>query len=83
MNTLIRDCLWKQLKTTLARGQTQQTEILLRCTANVLAFKYTHSYFTLLNVHGVNGVKQTEIHTAEPLVPEPSAPEFELAIEKI
>ena len=33
-----------------------------------------------LNVHGVNDVRQTEIHTAEPLVPEPSASEFELAI---
>jgi len=27
----------------------------------------------LLNVHGVNDVRQTEIHTAEPRVPEPSA----------
>jgi hypothetical protein len=25
-----------------------------------------------LNVHGVNDVRQTEIHTAEELVPEPS-----------
>jgi hypothetical protein len=25
----------------------------------------------LLNIHGVNDVRQTEIHTAEPLVPEP------------
>ena len=32
----------------------------------------------LLNVHGDNVVRQTEIHTAEPLVPEPSALEFEL-----
>jgi len=31
-------------------------------------------YFSqLLNVHGVNDVKLTEIHTGEPLVPEPSA----------
>ena len=36
----------------------------------------------LLDVHGVN-VRQTEIHTAEPLVPEPSAFEFEMAIEKL
>ena len=36
-----------------------------------------------LNVHGVKGVRQTEIHTAEPLVSEPSAFEFELAIEKL
>jgi hypothetical protein len=34
-------------------------------------------------VHGVNDVRQTEIHTAEPLVPEPSAFEIELAIEKL
>jgi len=42
-----------------------------------------HSYFTLLNVHGVNGVRQTEMHTAKPLVPEPSAPEDESAAEKL
>jgi len=33
------------------------------------------------NVLGANDVRQTEIHTAEPMVPEPSASEFELAIE--
>jgi len=39
-------------------------------------------YFSqLLNVHGVNDVRQTEIHTAEPLVPEPSAFELEMSIE--
>jgi len=37
----------------------------------------------LLNVHGVNDVRQAEIHTAEPLLPEPSAFEFELPIEKL
>jgi hypothetical protein len=37
----------------------------------------------LLNVHGVKDVRHIEIHTAEPLVLEPSAFEFELAIEKI
>jgi len=36
-----------------------------------------------LNVHGVNDVRKTEIHTAAPLVPEPSASEVELAIEKL
>jgi len=36
-----------------------------------------------LNVHGVNDVRQTEIHTAEPLVPEPSAFELQLAMEKL
>jgi hypothetical protein len=41
-------------------------------------------YFSqLLNVHGVNIVRQAEVHTAEPLVLEPSAFEFELATEKL
>jgi hypothetical protein len=34
-----------------------------------------------LNVHWVNDVRQTEIHTAEPLVPEFINFEFEMAIE--
>jgi len=37
----------------------------------------------LLNVHGVNDVRQTEIHSAEPLVPELSALMVEMAIEKV
>jgi len=36
-----------------------------------------------LNIHGVNDVRQTEIHTAKPLVPELSAFDFDLAIEKL
>jgi hypothetical protein len=42
-------------------------------------------YFSeILNVlHGVSDVRQGEIHTAEPLVPEPSALEVELAFEKL
>jgi len=39
--------------------------------------------YRILNIHGVNDVRQTEIHTAEPLVSEPSAAEFQLAIEKV
>jgi len=34
-------------------------------------------------VHGVKDVGQTEIHTAEPLVPDQSASEVELAIDKL
>jgi hypothetical protein len=42
------------------------------------------NYFRqLLNVQGPGGVKQTEIHTAEPFVPEPSAAEVEVAIRKL
>jgi hypothetical protein len=37
----------------------------------------------LFNVHKVIDVRQTEIHTAEPLLPEPSAFEVEMVIEKI
>ena len=41
-------------------------------------------YFSqILNVHEVNDFRQIEINTAEPLLPEPSASEFELAIEKL
>jgi hypothetical protein len=35
------------------------------------------------NVHAVSDVRQAEIHTAEPLVPKPSALEDEFAIEKL
>ena len=36
-----------------------------------------------MNVHEVKDVRQAEIHTVGPLVPEPSAFEVELAIEKL
>ena len=36
-----------------------------------------------MNVRGVNDVRQTEIHTAELVVPEPSASDFELAIARL
>jgi len=44
--------------------------------------RWMNHFSQLLNVHGVNDVRQTEIHTAEPLVPEPSTCEVEMAIEK-
>jgi hypothetical protein len=37
----------------------------------------------MLKVHGFNNVRQTKVHAAEPQVPEPSAFEAELAIEKL
>jgi hypothetical protein len=38
-------------------------------------------YFSLsLNVHRVSDVRQIEIHTAEPLLPDPSPFEVEIAI---
>jgi len=35
------------------------------------------------NEHDISDLKQTDIHTVEPLVPEPSAFEVKMAIEKI
>jgi hypothetical protein len=37
----------------------------------------------VLNVHGVHDVRQMDIHTAEPLVPEPSLVEVEIATGKL
>ena len=41
--------------------------------------RWSNYFSRLFNVHGVKDVGQAEIHTAEPLVPDPSASEFELA----
>ena len=42
------------------------------------------NYFSqLFDVHGIKDVGQAKIHTAEQLVPDPSASEFDLAIEKL
>jgi hypothetical protein len=41
------------------------------------------NYFCqLLNAQGTGGIRQTEIQTAQPFVPEPSAAEVEVAIRK-
>ena len=45
--------------------------------------RWKNFFSELLNVHVAKDVKQAEIHTAEPPVPELSAFEFELAIEKL
>jgi len=44
--------------------------------------RWKNHFSQLLNVHGVNDVRQREIHTAEPLLSQPSASEVELVIEK-
>ena len=43
--------------------------------------RWRNHFSELFNVHWVNNVRQTEIHRAEPLVPGPSAFEFEMTIE--
>jgi hypothetical protein len=45
--------------------------------------RWRKPFFQLLNVHGVNYVRQTELHRAEQLVPETSDSEVELVIEKL
>jgi len=45
--------------------------------------RWRNYFFQLFNVQGVKDVGRAEIHTAEPLVPEPSAAEVQLAIDKI
>jgi len=49
---------------------------------SILARRSNH-FSQLFHVHGVNDVRQAEIHTAEPLVPEPSAFDVEMAVEKL
>jgi hypothetical protein len=44
---------------------------------------WRNHFSQLLNVHGVNDVRQTEIHTAGSLVTDPIAFDFETGIEKL
>jgi hypothetical protein len=45
--------------------------------------RWKNYFCQLLNVRGAGGIRQTEMHTAEPFVPEPSASEVEVAIGKL
>jgi len=45
--------------------------------------RWRNHFSQFFNVHGISDVRQTEIHTAEPLVPESSAFEVQMAIEKL
>jgi hypothetical protein len=55
---------------------------LLKDSHNILN-RWMNCFFQLLNAHRVSNVKQIEIHTAEPLVPDPSHFEVEFAIAKL
>ena len=50
---------------------------------NSILARWGNDFSQLLNVHGINDVRQTEIHTVEPLVPEPSAFDVEMAVGKL
>ena len=45
--------------------------------------RWRDHFSQLLNEHGVNDFRKTEIHTAEPLVSEPGACDVELVIGKL
>jgi len=45
--------------------------------------RWRNHFSQLLNIHEVNDIRVTEIRTAKPLVPDPSAFNVELAIEKL
>ena len=45
--------------------------------------RWKNRFSQLFSVHGVSDVRQIEMHTAEPLVPEPSAFEVDMAIDNI
>jgi hypothetical protein len=56
---------------------------------NLLAYpqsvlnRWRNFFNQMLNVHGVHDVRQMDIYTAEPLVPEPSIVKVEIAIGKL
>jgi hypothetical protein len=47
-----------------------------------IMLNWRNSFYQILNVHGFSERRQAEIHTAEPLVPEPGALELEVVKEK-
>ena len=67
-----------QLRTTVVKDEKGD----LVADPHSIMVKWIKYFFQLLNIHEVKDVRQAEIHIVEPLVPEPSAFEVELAIEK-
>jgi hypothetical protein len=55
---------------------------LLADSQNILS-KWKNYISQFLNMHNISGVRQTEIHTAEPLVPGPSHLEADIGISKL
>ena len=51
----------------------EKVDLLANC--NSIVVRWRNYFYQLFNVHGVKDVRQAEIHTAEPLVSEPSAAE--------
>jgi hypothetical protein len=49
----------------------------------IILNRWKNYFCQLLKVHGVTDIRQTEIHTADLVVPEPSSFEVEIATEKL
>jgi hypothetical protein len=59
----------------------EKSDLVTDCHSNLSRCR--KHFFQLFIVHGVSDVRQTEIHMAELLAPEPSSLEAEMAVEKI
>jgi hypothetical protein len=68
-----------QLITNLVRGERGD----LLADPHKILNRWKNYFCKLLNIHGVDGVRQTEMHTAEQLMSEPSASETEFAVGKL
>jgi hypothetical protein len=51
--------------------------------AHNILYRQKNYFCQILNVHGIDDIRQTERHTAEPLIPEFSPFEVEIAIKKL
>jgi hypothetical protein len=59
----------------------QKSDLVTDCHSILARWRYNFSQ--LFSVHGVNDVRRMEIHTAAPLVSNPSVPEVEMATKKL
>ena len=57
-------------------------KVMLVTDCHTVLSRWRNHFTWLFNVHGISDVRQTEIHTTEPLMPELSVLEVEMAIEK-
>jgi hypothetical protein len=72
----------------LKEGSRTRTNVVKNETGNLL--EHSHSILNrlnyscqVLNAHGFSYIKQTKVHTAEPLVPEPGSLDVDITIEKL
>jgi hypothetical protein len=68
-----------QPRTNIAKDK--KGDLVIDC--HSLVARWRNHFSQLFNVHGINEVRQIKIHTAELLLPEPSAIEVKMAIEKL